>query len=303
MSPARALDYLHGVLAIVALAHTVLAQRPTSPPLSAFAATLQARGYTAIPLTPAPYYGDGQYTVRVTLDTAPATLLLDSGFNRTLTIHRETADAAGVHGTSMGMGAGITGKVSLDTAHLHSFGIDALHFGPQLVYVGQFPAADGAIGSYFLWMHGAILDYTHDMLYLHVHPDTTVLPDALHRPEDVVIPLRRVNGKGDRAVYYVQAMVNGTPRRFLLDTGWGGAALNLDRERATAFGLRAPAHGTFTVGTITVDTDFTLVDLSQVRKKQVDVGLLPLDGVIGCGFLKAHGAIIDFADGVMYLRP
>jgi hypothetical protein len=264
---------------------------------------LRQRGYSVVALHPAPEYGEGQYTVNVTLNTTSATLLFDSGYNGTLTIHPEQADAAGLHRSSAGTVEGFAGRSSTDTARLKTFGIDALHFGPQPVSIGRFPMADGAIGAYFISTHGTILDYSHDLLYLQVKGGRAPLTDVLRRPGDVVIPLKRVKGKGARAGYYLRAMVNGVRRLFLLDTGWGGAALNLDQARASAFGLDVTAHATFGLGTIVLETDFTLVDLSAVRAKQARVGMPQLDGVIGCEFLKDHGAIIDFTNGMMYLRP
>ena len=240
----------------------------------------------------------------VTLNSVPATLLFDSGFNGSLLIRQEQADEASLRGAPMGTAEGFYGKSLLDTARLQTFRIDSMQFGAQPVWIGKFPLADGGIGAFFLSMHGAILDYSHDMLYLQAHPHSGAPADALQRSGDVVIPLKRVKGKkGNRAGYYVQALVSGTPMVFLIDTGWGGAGLNLDQERAAAFGMPDPAHGAFKLGKITIDTDFTLVDLSQVRKKEASVGMLQLDGVIGCSFLKEHGAIIDFAKSVMYLHP
>lgn len=286
-----------------ALVNTLHAQTSADHTRATF---LRRGGYTAISLTPAPEYGDGQYTVQTTLNVTPAALLFDSGFDGMLTIHQEQADAAGLRGLSAGRVEGITGTSSTDTARLKTFGIDSLQFGPQTVSIGTFPMADGAIGAYFMSTHGTIIDYEHGLVYLQTRPKSGksgMSADALKRSGDVVIPIKHARGKGERAGYYVQALVNGNPRLFLLDTGWGGSALNLDASRAAAFGLSDPARGTFKLGTIAIDTDFTLVDLSAVRKKQASVGMLPLDGVIGCAFLKEHAAIIDFAKDIMYLRP
>lgn len=293
-----------GLVAVIALAHTALSQPSSSDSLSL---AVPVHGYVAIPLLPAPEYGYGQYTVRAILNTVSAILLIDSGFNKNVMVNQATADIAGLRGERAGSAVTVDGKSSTDTLHLKTFGIDSLQFGPQQLGIGKFPLADGGIGAYFLRAYKAILDYSHNVLYLQAHGNIRASTDALKRAGDVVVPIQRVRVKGSyRAGFYVRAAVNGKSQLLLIDTGWGGGLREpiLDLKRAAAIGMgNGTAHGKFKLGTINIETDFFLWDLSQVRKMHVSGGMPPLDGVIGCGFLKEHDAIIDFSRGEMYLRP
>ena len=119
----------------------------------------------------------------------------------------------------------------------------------------------------------------------------------------------------------LQARVNGVPGRFVLDTGAGRSVIEASRQdkfklgridakvaRATGTGGESPlrmSHGNrLQVGEY-IDQGFTayLMPLHQVNLAFLRRGDQRIDGVIGADVLRSGQAVIDYAGGMLYLKP
>ena len=119
----------------------------------------------------------------------------------------------------------------------------------------------------------------------------------------------------------LQARINGVPGRFVLDTGAGRSVVEAarrdkfrlardDRKVATATGaggslpLRMSHGNRLQIGGY-VDYGFTayLMPLDQVNLAFLRRGDDRIDGVIGSDVLRSGRAVIDYAGGMLYLKP
>lgn len=116
------------------------------------------------------------------------------------------------------------------------------------------------------------------------------------------------------------AYLNGQLGNFLLDTGAGGTVV--DGKRSLAFQLKAEnteetatgagasnlqMHNSLgnelRLGDLTLHNfALVLMDLEHVNRAFSDRGIAEVDGVIGADVLTKRGAIIDYAQLMLYLR-
>jgi clan AA aspartic protease (TIGR02281 family) len=118
----------------------------------------------------------------------------------------------------------------------------------------------------------------------------------------------------------LEARVNGRPALFLLDTGAARTVLAQARAEAlgvactvsseTAGGLGTAAHAFATgiadrleFGALVLEqVPVWAMDLAHVNDALVARGGRPIDAVLGADLLEARGAVLDFANGELYLR-
>jgi hypothetical protein len=119
----------------------------------------------------------------------------------------------------------------------------------------------------------------------------------------------------------LQAHVNGVPGRFVLDTGAGRSVIEttrharfrlarIDATTSVAIGaggnvpLRMSHGNRLQLGSY-VDYGFTayLMPLQQVNLAFLRRGQERIDGVIGADVLRGGAAVIDYAGGMLYLKP
>ena len=148
-------------------------------------------------------------------------------------------------------------------------------------------------------------------------PAAARTPDALALPGYSGIALTRL--KTGHLV--LQARINGVPGRFVLDTGAGRSVVEAERRGkfrlarndrkvavATGAGGNLPlrmSHGNrLQIGGY-VDYGFTayLMPLDQVNLAFLRRGDDGIDGVIGADVLRSGRAVIDYAGGMLYLKP
>ena len=112
--------------------------------------------------------------------------------------------------------------------------------------------------------------------------------------------------------------VNGKPCVFLIDTG-GGATL-IDNSKSNKFGLKASKTGDYAagIGSVTAlvktsatfqingydieEKDLYLMDISYINSEFRKNHSRQVDGVLGTDFLDKYGAVIDYAQHMLYLR-
>jgi hypothetical protein len=133
--------------------------------------------------------------------------------------------------------------------------------------------------------------------------------------EHIVVPLLREKSHH----ISITATLAGRPARFLVDTGAGGTVIDADamaRYRLTLSGASRRGGG---VGTSSMRVQYIAkhdlsvgeLDLSAIKLLAMDLGhvngglalakVAPIVGVLGADVLWAHGAMLDYAKGVMLL--
>ena len=281
---------------------------------------LQSYGYIAVPLT---RDESGLYTLQGEVDSTSVTLALDCGFSGNIFLNRSIADPLGIRGAPDRVWVGAGGTSATDTTHMNRFAIKTLHLDSQFVkIVPRFLIADGGLGASFASAHGAIMDYTNDVLYVRgsLRHDFTLLPGSEEHQGDVAVPLTRVT-RGDpaRVVYVLKAAVDSILVTLLLDTG-AARGFIVDQHRADEIGLHATSTevvegvggeqllhagrvGRLTLGTIHMDSlQFASIDMSPMIQRFHSDSLPHIDGILGASVLRNRGAIIDFDHGVLYLH-
>lgn len=186
--------------------------------------------------------------------------------------------------------------------------------------IPQTPPVDGMIGIEWLKASKVLVDYRHDRL---------VLPES---DQDVAAEHRRLRQQGYTAHpmtwdakedrYYVFPTVNGVKSRFAVSTV---ASISMD----TAFASRAAVglgpvvdhYGGPTGATgderETAEPFAIVVDgqpLQSIKAQSYDLYAYDgterpseasevVDGYLGCDFMRANDAVIDFGSGLLFTRP
>ncbi|MDR6993349.1 aspartyl protease family protein [Luteimonas sp. 3794] len=141
------------------------------------AATLEAAGYTAVPMT---RHGDAHLTVAARMNDVAGTFIIDTGAGRTVIDRaaqsrfdqgRATRDggrATGAGGTGMAISALPGNRLRIggyrdDAFTVHFLALD--HVNAAFSQRGEAPV-DGVIGADILERGGAVIDYPNLRLYL-----------------------------------------------------------------------------------------------------------------------------------------
>lgn len=118
----------------------------------------------------------------------------------------------------------------------------------------------------------------------------------------------------------VDALINGVPGRFILDTGASNTCVGLDKGdyfklvtkdsdiKAAGAGATDMETQISKGNTITITTwvgkrrEIVLFDLSHVNEALIMHEAKPVDGIIGADILKSGKAVIDYNRKVLYLK-
>lgn len=183
----------------------------------------------------------------------------------------------------------------------------------------KYGLSDGLFGLREMLKFGAVLDISNHLLLLHpggqVKGISAGIRALLTKEGYTPIDMSVVGGH-----LHVSAVVNGTPCRLVVDTGafltvidqtfarqarlgGYGTGQNAQGFGAKARPIRVSQFPEFKVG------DFVIKNAS-VTITELDRGLLggensktPSVGLLGAEYLGRHGAIFDFNEGTLYLRP
>ena len=121
----------------------------------------------------------------------------------------------------------------------------------------------------------------------------------------------------------VKVEVNGIPARMLLDTGASRSVFDKDRigrffeelpdmaeneQKSTGLGTRemqsqALYLETLTIGELVVKKyPAVVLDMSHVNISYSELGMEPIDGVLGSDILIKYGALIDYGKGLLRIN-
>ncbi|HXC25757.1 MAG TPA: retropepsin-like aspartic protease, partial [Gemmatimonadaceae bacterium] len=265
------------------------------------ATLLQRRGYVALSLQPV-VASDTQsrFWVRGSVGTTPLNLLIDSGAEGTIHIRGADADALGIRGSPTDSITTVNGKVSTDTGRVRQFTLGTMRFADQPVIIPRVKNRSNALAITFLSTHAAILDYGHAMLYVQLVRQNSLpeLATWMTQHHYTLIPLGRM--KGDTTVVVVRAAVGSASVLLFLDTGATGT-VTLDQSCAEK--LAVHDRLTLTLGPVRLDAlPFDTYDFSQLNARLQHRGLPHVDGVLEADVLRAHAAILDLGQDMLYLR-
>jgi len=117
----------------------------------------------------------------------------------------------------------------------------------------------------------------------------------------------------------VTVSLNGITSRFHVDTGASQSCLdrthisNLSLIETEVEYMAMGLGGEQNVSKVTIDNfmvdshliggfDLHVIDLSQVNEAVAQLGAEPIDGILGCDFLRQYQAVIDYGDEVLYIK-
>lgn len=182
----------------------------------------------------------------------------------------------------------------------------------------MYGSSDGLFGLREMLKYGAVLDISNHLLLVHAGGKVSGLSEGIrniltkqgYTPVDLTV----VGGH-----LHASAVVNGRPCRLVIDTGAFLTVLDDGFARNAHIGGYNTGQYSQGLGTgarpIQVSQfpelklgDFVIKNAS-VTISQLDSELLggdgksPAAGLLGAEYLGLHGAIFDFNDGTLYLRP
>ena len=137
------------------------------------------------------------------------------------------------------------------------------------------------------------------------------------------VPLDIIAIEEDGFHLMVKVEVNGIPARMLLDTGASRSVFDKDRlgrffeelpdmaeneQKSTGLGTRemqsqALYLETLTIGELLVKKyPAVVLDMSHVNISSSELGMEPIDGVLGSDILIKYGALIDYGKGLLRIN-
>jgi predicted aspartyl protease len=292
--------------------------------LDALGAYLVSHGYGGAQLVRTGQY----YHLPIVANGKPANLIVDTGapnsmiFRWSLKRLDLTESKTEVReGGAFGRSAQVYGKTNigtLTTGNCSLMNVPAAvanDNGTSTNFIGH---PNGLLGLRELVKFGAVLDFSHRLIYLRPsRPDSEVaaaIQSMLEQNHFTAIPLAL-----RRNHLSVPAKVNNVPCRFLVDSGAFLTLLDRDFAAAAKLGgapTRAVAHG---IGKPTEQlrvASFSSLWVGDYQIKHASAAVASLDseilgrgtdsevaGLLGVEYLALNSAVLDFISGTMYLRP
>ena len=262
---------------------------------------------------------DGHLAAPVTIERQPATMLVDTGSERTL-VTPGAADAFGLqpdpHAQTRIIGTG--GSVMAGHARLHSFGLGGMEMLDQSYAVESLPES-GAIGEELSGLIGAdwLSDYDVDLDAAHrrmaLYRSEGCAGDHLpwagaHATEPV-----RLYGRG---LVLLKVMVDGVPVTALLDSGAQRSMISAEAaaragvpEAATAHDPSGRSFGVDGRIAITRLHPFRSVAIGSERMSDMPLVVAPLQGpsgaemLLGLDWLARNRVWIDYRARTIAIQP
>jgi predicted aspartyl protease len=291
--------------------------------LDALGAYLVSQGYGGAQLV-----SSGQwYHLPIVANGKPAHLVVDTGcpnsviFRRSLKSLNLTESKTDIHERgAFGAGKEVVGTTTIGTLAagnltLSNVPVVVANYDGPLAHVGR---PNGFLGLRELVKFGAILDFSHRLIYLRSsRPETGVSGSIKSLLEKN--GFRAVKLSLHRGHLRVPGKVNDIACHFMVDSG--AFLTTLDRgfaDGAKLGGVQtyAEAHGIGKSGGHLKVAKFPSLWIGDYQIKQASAAVLQLDpeilgqgtssevqGFLGVEYLARNSAILDFISGTMYLRP
>ena len=175
---------------------------------------------------------------------------------------------------------------------------------------------DGILGADILFPTKAVLDCQRQLLVLNMFPELGGRAPGIDLRGLRAIPIHVSQGDN----LYVDAAINGSPARLMVDTGafatllhrpfvrqmripmretpYGSAAVNLKQRGVHVARIRKLSVGSVDM----IGKDVGVIDLEGLIRGGLLQGSPPVAGLLGAEILKRHNGIIDFGTRTLYLR-
>jgi len=283
--------------------------------------------FEALPLTRS---RQNHLLVRAFINGKPALLGVDSGapISAIALKRRAHFGLTGIPGSStLPARLQINGAFN-NVAIAHNFRLGALNLVDEPVVVVDLSGSgrasrllheqeiDGILGADILFPTGAVLDCQKQMLILKLDPESSGKTPGMQYRGFRSMPIR----VSETYNLYVDAAINGSPARLMVDTGAFATLLNrgfvrrlhvpLQETEFTSSAVNLKQRGVqiarikrLSVGSVDiVGKDIGVVDLDGLIHSDLLRGSQPVAGLLGEEILRSHHGIIDFGNRTLYLK-
>jgi len=263
--------------------------------------------------------------IKALINGVPVALQLHSNASFYMQISHKLADTAKIadrhHVGSYGIVKG--GEVSSlgrDSAFINEFTIDGHVFNqvPASIFETPSPYDQGMLGLRWLTAKRAIIDYQKKVVVLNPAKAGTAIHDQLLQENYIAFPMKRDSADGRYLVSVkvnniVEPMVVNTVADNVFDTDFAKRSSIEYKDNGETYGGPTGTQGKVYVNTKPVaikiaDVPFELPNADiedtyayQGKSRPTEVSAIR-GGMLGCDFLLAHGAVVDFGNGILYLK-
>jgi hypothetical protein len=266
--------------------------------------------------------------INASVNGAPVLLMLHSSATLDLQISHKLADTAKVadrhHVGSYGIVKhGQLSSLGMDTAFVNELTVGGHVFNhiPVSIFEKPTPYDEGMLGLTWLNANRAIIDYQKKIVVLNAANGGKAIHDRLLQEKYIAIPMKPNNTDGGR--YFVSVKVNDIVEPMEVSTV-SHNIFDLDFAKRSSVEYKIKEDETYggptgTTGKVYVNTKPIAIQIAGISfelpnnvsifdtygYQAVSRPKNPSDmraGTLGCDFLLAHGAVIDFGNGILYLK-
>ena len=290
--------------------------------LDAVGQLLTSRGYGGAQLV----HPDNFYRLPINTNGKAGHLVIDTGAPSAL-VYRESLRKFGLAETkttekvmgAFGSGRELFGITRFPSLAIGNWTLANVPAGVASDHGGvlrQYGSADGLFGLREMLKYGAVIDLNHRLIYLHPGGRSTAVSAAMkvmlisagYTAVELTVADRHIHLSG---------AINGTPCRFLVDTGAyftivGHKIARTAKIGGSRTGLSAEGLGNSSGGEI-LGARFPSMKIGSYEIKNASAAIGHLDenilhsggaaGLLGVEYLAKNSAIFDFNSGTLYLRP
>jgi hypothetical protein len=217
---------------------------------------------------------------------------------------------------------GQVSSLGLDTAFVDELTIGGHVFNhvPASIFETPSPYDQGMLGLRWLAANRAIINYQKKIVVLNATNGGKAIHDQLLQENYIAIPMKRNNAAAGR--YYVSVKVNDIVEPMIVSTV-SHNIFDIDFAKRSSVEYKAAGGENYggptgTEGKVYVNTKPIAIQIGDASFELPVVHFLdtyayegisrpknPSDitgGMLGCDFLLAHGAVVDFGNGILYLK-
>lgn len=313
------------ILSILLIAIGLVSQAPGAKP-SPQAAVRSSPQYEALPLVRS---RQNHLLVRATINGRQAWLGVDSGAPvSAIAMHRRKHFRLEGLPSSSKLPARLQINGAFNSvAIVHSFNLGNLHLVDEPVVTVDLRSStraarlleeqqiDGILGADILFPTKAVLDCQRQLLVLKMDPERPGHAPGFDYRGFTAVPIQVSDGFN----LYVNASINGSPARLMVDTGafatllhrsfvrklhipmretsYSSAAVNLKQRGVNISKIRKISLGSVDI----IGKDVGVIDLEGLIRGGLLQGSPPVAGLLGAEILNKHHGIIDFGTRTLYL--
>jgi len=213
-------------------------------------------------------------------------------------------------------------SLGMDNAFINELTVGGHVFNhvPVSIFETPSPYDHGMLGLSWLNANRAIIDYQKKVVVLNAANGGKAIHDQLLQENYIAIPMKRNNADAGR--YYVSVKVNDIVEPMIVSTV-SHNIFDIDFAKRSSVEYKVAGGENYggptgTEGKVYVNTKPVAIQIGDASFELPVVHFLdtyayegisrPKDtsditgGMLGCDFLLAHGAVVDFGNGILYLK-